>query len=99
MGDLDSAEVCELAGLFLLSKLERLIQKDQIRLYRDDGLAVVELPGPEVERLKKKVGKLFSEHNLSITTEVNIKVTDYLHRPFKKATSIFHKKRVSDVIL
>ena len=97
MGSLDSAEVCELVGLFLLSKLERLIPKDQIGLYRDNGLAVVELPGPEVERLKKKVVKLFSEHNLSITTEVNIKVTDFLdvafnlqtglHRPFKKATS------------
>ena len=47
--------------------------------------------------MKKKVVKLFSEHNLSITTEVNIKVTDFLdgafnlqtglHRPFKKATS------------
>ena len=40
MGSLDSAEVCELVGLFLLSKLERLIPKDQIGLYRD-GLAVV----------------------------------------------------------
>jgi len=59
MGSLDSAEVCELVGLFLLSKLEPLIPKDQIGLYRDDGLAVVELPGPEVERLKKKVVKLF----------------------------------------
>ena len=97
MGSMDSAEVSELVGLFLLSKLERFIPKDQIGLYRDDGLAVVELPGPEVERLKKKVVKLFSEHNLSITTEVNIKVTDFLdvafnlqtglHRPFKKATS------------
>ena len=45
MGSLDSAEVCELVGLFLLSKLERFIPKDQIGLYRDDGLAVVELPG------------------------------------------------------
>ena len=59
MGSLDSAEVCELIGLFLLSKLERLILKDQIRLYRDDSLAVVELPRPEVGRLKKKVFKLF----------------------------------------
>ena len=36
-----------------------LIPKDQIRLYRDDGLAVIELSRPEVERLKKKVVKLF----------------------------------------
>ena len=97
MGALDSPEACELVGLFLLSNLERLIPKDQIGLYRNDGLAVVELSGSEVGRLKKKVVKLFSEHNLRITTEVNIKDTDFLdvvfnlqtglHRPFKKATS------------
>ena len=52
MESLDTAEVCELVGLFLLFKLEWLIPKDQIRLYRDYGLAVVELPGPEVERLR-----------------------------------------------
>ena len=57
MRSLDSAEFCELAGLFLLSKLEWLFPKDQIGLYRDDCLPFVELPGPEVERLKKKVVK------------------------------------------
>jgi len=59
MGSMDSAEVSELVGLFLLSKLERLIPKDQIGLYRDDCLAVVELPGPEVERLKKRLSNFF----------------------------------------
>ena len=87
MGSMDSAEVSELVGLFLLSKLERFIPKDQIGLYRDDGLAVVKLPGPEVERLKKKVVKLFSEHNLSITTDVNIKVTDFLDVAFNLQTA------------
>ena len=97
MGSLDSAEVCELVGLFLLSQLEQLIPQNQIGLYRDDGLAVVELPGPDIERLRKKVTKLFSNHNLKITTQVNITVTDFLdvmldlqtglHRPYMKATS------------
>ena len=97
MGSLDSAEVCELVGLFLLSHLENLIPQNQLGLYRDDGLAVVNLPGPEVERLSKDVKKLFSKHNLKITTTVNTQTTDFLdvlfdlqtglHRPFKKATS------------
>ena len=63
MGSLDSAEVCELVGLFLLSQLENLIPQSKLRLYRDDGLAVVNLPGPEVERLSKDVKQLFSKHN------------------------------------
>ena len=60
MGSLDSAEVCELVGLFLLSHLENLIPQNQLGLYRDDGLAVVNLPGPEVERLSKNVKLSFS---------------------------------------
>ena len=96
MGSLDSAEVCELVGLFLLSQLEQLIPKANIGLYRDDGLAVLELAGPQIERLRKNVIKLFSKHNLQITTQVNIKVTDFLdvifnlqtglHRPYRKET-------------
>ena len=78
MGSLDSAEVCELVGLFLISQLERFIPKSQIGLYRDDGLAVVNLPGPEVERLRKNVSKLFASHKLKVTTEVNIRATDFL---------------------
>ena len=51
-GSLDSAEVCELVGLFLHSQLENLIPQNQLGLYRDDGCAVVNLTGPEVERLR-----------------------------------------------
>ena len=98
MGSLDSAEISELVGLYLLSLLEDLIPKDQMGLYRDDGLAVVEMPGPEVERLRKKVIKLFSNQNLKITTDANIKVTDFLdvvfnldtdsYKPFRKDNNL-----------
>ena len=97
MGSLDSAEVCELVGLFLLSQMENLIPRSQLGLERENGLAVVNLPGPDVERLSKYVKLLFSKHNLKITTTVNTQTTDFLdvlfdlqtglHRPFKKATS------------
>ena len=98
MGSPDSAEVSELCGLFLLSEMEQLMPKEQLGLYRDDGLAVVELPGPEIERLRKKITKLFSNHNLKITTSANIKTTDFLdvqlclesgaYKPFKKDSSL-----------
>jgi len=44
MGSLDSADICKLVGLFILHKLEKLFQKELIGLYRDDGLAVTNLP-------------------------------------------------------
>ena len=93
MGSPDSAEVCELAGLFILSELEQLIPKEQIGLYRDDGLAVVKLPGPGIERLRKKVVKLFSQHNLKITTEVNTKITDFLDVQFNLLDGSFRPHR------
>ena len=40
MGCYDGAEVCELVGLFILSKLSSEYPNDSIGLYRDDGLAV-----------------------------------------------------------
>ena len=97
MGGLDRAEVCELVGLFLLFQLEQIIPQEDVGLYRDDGLAVVELPGPGIERLRKKIIQLFASHGLKISTEVNINTTDFLdvlldlqtglHRPYKKTTS------------
>ena len=94
MGSLDSAEVCELIGLFILSKLEAVIPRDNIGLYRDDGLAVTNLPGPELDRLRKQVTRIFKSHNLQITVDAGAKVTDFLdvslnlenesYRPFRK---------------
>ena len=89
MGSPDSAEVCELVGLFLLSEMEQLIPREQLGLYRDDGLAVVELPGPEIERLKKRIIQLFLQHNLKITTEVNVKITDFLDVQFNLETGSY----------
>ena len=40
MGSYDRAEVCELAGLLLLDKLAEL-QEENVELYRDDRLAVI----------------------------------------------------------
>ena len=59
MGGFDSAEISELVGLFILNGQEKLIPKRNIGLYRDDGLAEIDLPGPRIERLKKVITKFF----------------------------------------
>lgn len=41
MGRYDGAEICDLVWLLILSKLEAKFRKDQIELYRDDGLALL----------------------------------------------------------
>ena len=97
MGSFDGAEVCELVGLYVLSKLEKLIDRKHIGLYRDDGLAVVDLTGVQTERLRKQVFKLFKSLDLSVTINANITETDFLdiylnlrqntYQPFRKENS------------
>ena len=95
MGAWDGAEVCELSGTFLLHLLSQKYNKEDLGLYRDDGLAVFKnVSGPDSEKIKKHFQKLFKEHNLDIVIQCNLKIVNYLdvtfnlenstYRPFQK---------------
>ena len=94
MGSYDGAETADMVGLYVLSKLEKLIDQKHLGLYRDDGLAVVNLTGVKVEKLRKQVFKLFKSLDLNVTIESNITETDFLdlylnlkdstYRPYRK---------------
>jgi hypothetical protein len=66
-------------------------------MYRDDALGILKLPGPEVEKVRKKVIKFFKEEGLNITIDANIKKVNFLdvtldlesgtHTPFRKENS------------
>ena len=73
IGSFDGAEICELVGFFLLNNLTQLVGSNNIGLYRDDGLAILEnASGPSSERIKKRVIKLFQHQGLKVTTETNL---------------------------
>ena len=79
----DGAEISEVVCLLMLSKLVHLFQDNFVGLYRDDGLGVHRnLPGPETERLRKNVVKIFKNCGLSITSKTNLKIVDYLDVTF-----------------
>ena len=78
MGAYDGAEICELIGLYILSKLETLINKEYIGLYRDDGLAVVNMSGPQIEQLRKKLFTAFKTLGFSVKIQANVTATDFL---------------------
>ena len=78
MGSKDSAEISEMVGLYLLDKLSEHFPKEDLGLYRDDGLGACEGGGPEFERLKKKLVKIFREEGLKITVEGGEKSVDFL---------------------
>ena len=41
MGSYDNAELCELIGIYIKSLLESILEKDQMGLYRDNGLTII----------------------------------------------------------
>lgn len=97
MGSFDGAECCELVGLYILNSIKSIIDSKSIGLYRDDGLAAISGTGPQVEKIRKEVFKLFKELDLKVTIEGNLTSTDFLDvhfnlrddsfRPFKKANA------------
>ena len=67
LGAYDGAEVAELIGLYMLSKINTELSELNFGLYRDDGLAVHTniISGPE--RGRKGLVRLFKMNNLKIT--------------------------------
>ena len=79
MGSFDGAEICELVGLFILSKLSDIIPHNNFGLYRDDGLAIIKnASGPKMDQIRKKITKVFQSLGLNITTDTNLFQTDFL---------------------
>ena len=86
MGAYDGAEVCELVRTFLLYKLSLKYNKNNIGIYRDDGLAIFKnISGPKSEKVKKDIQKLFKENELDIIIQCNMKTVNYsTYRPYQK---------------
>ena len=83
MGAYEGLEVCELVGIFILNKISEKYNKNDVDLYRDDGLATFKnISGPDSERIKKNFQSLFKKYGLEILIECNKKVVDYLDVTF-----------------
>ena len=94
MRSFDGAEVCELVGLYLLDKLSELLGKDNVRLYRDDGLAAVKsTSGPVLDKMRKNIITLFKNEGLGITIDTNLVETDFLDVTFNLTSGKFFPYR------
>ena len=100
MGSWDGAEVAELIGLYILFRLtevKKIFNKQDIGLFRDDGLAVIQGSGHVIDTKRKNAIKVFQEEGLKITCDVNIKKVCFLdvvfdleansYKPFHKINS------------
>ena len=66
----------------MLNKISEKYHKNDIGLYRDDGLAIFKnISGPELKHIKKNFQSLFRKYGLEII-ECNKKVVDFLDVTF-----------------
>ena len=90
MRSYDGPEVFELAGLFMLNMLSKKFDKDNIGLYRDDGLSVFKnYNGHLNDKVQKEMIDLFKQHHLNLEIKCNLKIVDYLDIAFDLTTGLF----------
>ena len=100
MGAGDGAEVCELVGIFLMSKLEEenIFDEGEGGIYRDDCLGAIRGGGVRAEAASKKIHRVFNKEGLKVTMEAHSKKVDFLdvildlstevHQPYSKPEAI-----------
>ena len=82
MGSYDGAEICELVGLFILSKLKDTFGNN-IGLYRDDGLVLLDTKSGRLsDKATKDLTHAFNELGLNITAQANQLTTNFLDITF-----------------
>ena len=78
-GSYDGAEVCELVGVYILTKLECVFEKNNFGLYRDDGLACCHNKSQrQLDGIRKQLVEIFKKMGLKITVELGLKCADFL---------------------
>ena len=71
MESYDGAEICKLVGIYLLSLLPNIIDKNSSGLYRDEGLILLRnVNGKKMDRVRKNVIKIFKK--VGFKTEIQI---------------------------
>ena len=73
MWQLSWVEICELVGLYILHDLteDKIINKSNCGLYRDDGLLIVKKRSPRIiDKLRKSITKSFQKNNLKVKIEL-----------------------------
>ena len=62
MGSYDGAEICELVGIYILTRRATIIRKSDCGLYRDDDLVILRnVNGQQIDRTRKNIIKIFKD--------------------------------------
>ena len=91
MGCYDGAEVCELVGTYLLNQLMVVIAKENMELYRHDGVGIFKsVSGTEVEFKTEELVTIFKNNGVSITVKANLEIVCFIDIYFNLVKEIYH---------
>ena len=77
MGAYHGAQLCEIVGLFMMSRLAHI--KDLIPIiYRDDVLGLTKATSRQQEKMRQMITNVFNEYGLNITIFINLKKVNFL---------------------
>ena len=99
MGAYDSAQVADLAGIYILDTLGRIVNLEQVGLYRDDGIIYIpDSNGPKTSSIQKKIIRANKLLCLRIQIASSLKIEDFFNvtlnlnngtfKPFSKNDSV-----------
>ena len=90
IGCFDRVEVYKFVGTYILSRLKTVF-------YRDNGLGIFwKLSGPEIERTRKAIVRIFRKCGLSITAKVKLKAFNFLDIELDSINAIYRSYRKSN---
>ena len=73
MGSYNDTELCELIGIYIQPLLESSLEKNQMGLYRDDGLIILRnINNQQTDKIQKKIISVFKciDFKIEITTNL-----------------------------
>ena len=79
MGAYDSAQVADLVGIYILDTLGRIVNSQQVGLYRDDGIIYIpDSNGPKTSSIQKEIIRAFKLLGFRIQIASNLKIVNFL---------------------
>ena len=97
----DGAEVCELVGTFVLSKLENIIGKKNTGIHRDNGLVVLwNMNARGIDIIREIIMKMFEDVGFRLEIKTNLKQVEFLDVMFNFITALYTPyKKPNDYLL
>ena len=101
MGIYDGSQIYELFGVYILSYLEAIIKKNEMGLYRDDGLLILRgANGQKTDKTRKNIIEIFKNIMFKIDIVTNLKELNFLDVSFNLTNGTFRPyKKPSDKLL